>query len=127
MSGQFTTQGDYLIFNSLLGANTLTCHLFTNSTTPSKDSPSFTECSAAGYAAQTLTAANWTNADGTTNWGFTYPTNITFTLTGSSTIYGYWISNGSTNIWYEVLSGGPYTFGSSGGSLVINPIQMTVT
>lgn len=128
MAGQFTCQGDNRIFTDFLTTYTLVAHLFTNSTDPGKDSPSFTECSATGYSSQTLSGVgSWTAADITTAETFTYSTNITFSFTSATTIYGYWIRESSTNIWYEIFAGGPFTFTSSGGSVIINPIVMTVT
>jgi hypothetical protein len=50
--------------------------------------------------------------------------NVTFTFTAAVVIYGYmiWPFAGGTNFNVaELFADGPYTFGSSGGSLVMTP------
>lgn len=91
--------------------------LFTNAAPgESIDEASLTEPTGTGYARQTLTDANWTDADASGDRKFSYP-QITFTAgaggwTGS--IQGYFIASkaaGGTQriLAIEVDSNGPYT------------------
>ena len=68
--------------------------LFTNDYTPVEGSvvANFTEATAAGYAAITLTGASWTIATDTGVTTATYAQQ-TFTFTAASTNYGYYITN----------------------------------
>lgn len=97
-------------------------HLYTNNETPDKDSVygDFTEDTADGYAAETMTPASWTIAavGATAEMKGSYP-KVTFTYTEASTVYGYYITDtaGTCLIGAEKFSDGPYTLGNSGGSI----------
>ena len=98
--------------------------LFTNDYTPIDASvkANFTELAKAGYAAKRLTGANWSvTAVGAT--GQATFAQMTFTLTGQCTSYGYFVTNqGATHcLWAERFSDGPYTIPSGGGSIKITP------
>lgn len=71
--------------------------LFTdNDITPSKDTVvgDLTEDTAAGYAAVTMTPASWTiGAVGSTAEMLASYPQVTFTYTGTSTVYGYYITD----------------------------------
>ena len=94
-------------------------HLYTNDYTPVEGFVigSFTECTATGYGAITLTGSSWTiaTATGTTTASYAQQT---FTLTSASTDYGYYITNnGATQVlWAERFSDAPHTIPSGGGT-----------
>ncbi len=93
--------------------------LFTNDYTPVEESvvADFTECVAAGYAAITLTGTDWTIETATGVTTAEQPQK-TFTLTGASIDYGYYITNndGSQVLWAERFSDAPHTLPSGGGT-----------
>jgi len=100
MAGLFVTEGLDDAVKVVLGKNslpTLKLHLFTNNHTVVNGDTlaTFTECTLSGYAAVTLTAANWT---GSTTGGvatYTYPT-VSWTFAayaGGVTIYGYYLED----------------------------------
>jgi len=93
--------------------------LYTNDYTPVEGSvlASFTECTAAGYAAITLTGADWTIATVTGTTTAEQPQK-TFTLTAASTDYGYYITNGAGTqvLWAERFSDAPHNIPSGGGT-----------
>lgn len=89
----------YLVNKDGLTEN-LVYRLFTNNVTPAETdtAASFTEAAGGGYAAKTLTGSGWTVTEGAPStavfaqqeWGFTGA------LTGSATIYGYYVTREST-------------------------------
>ncbi len=93
--------------------------LFTNNYTPVEGSVvgSFTEATAAGYAAIELAGASWTIASsiGVTTAEYAQQT---FTLTAASTNYGYYITNNDNSqvLWAERFSDAPHTIPSGGGT-----------
>lgn len=95
------------ILNEILNRPNLKLKLFSNNVTPgpSTTNASFTEVSGGGYAAVTLTFANWVVSAGVA----TYP-QIEFDFTGATTapgtIYGYYIvdTDDVTFIWAERFS-----------------------
>lgn len=120
--------GDY--YNQLLsqtvgGGSGVTYYLrlYSNNYTPVlNESPShFTELTTTGYAAIALSGGTWTITDTAGVVSATYPQQ-TFTLTGSATIYGYYITDsGKTKVyWAELLAGGPISFTSSGGTFLLS-------
>jgi len=124
MSGTASNYFDKLCLQQTLLNFNLKLALYTNNVTPVTGSvfSDFTLCTATGYSDQTLTAGNWTFTDDTSDSYATQPTQ-TFTFTSSTTVYGYIIYNSSGNQYWcgELFSDGPYTFGSTGGSVVIDP------
>jgi hypothetical protein len=120
------SQGDVLALGIITNQTTqgnLKLHLFKNNYTPVETSTysSFTESTATGYSAKTLTGATWsisTDGGGTTT--ATYPAQ-TFTYTATETIYGYYVTdNGNTTcLFAERFSDGPYVIPSGGGSVTI--------
>ena len=93
--------------------------LYTNDYTPVEGSVvgDFTEATAAGYAAITLTGASWTIATATGVTTATYAQQ-TFTLTAASTDYGYYVTNnaGTQVLWAERFSDAPHSIPSDGGT-----------
>lgn len=124
MSGVATNYFDKLCLEQTLANFNLLIALFTNNHTPVTGDvlSDYTLCTATGYADQSLLGGSWTFTDETSDSAATYST-ITFTFTSGTTVYGYLIYNTSgSQLWgAEVFSDGPYTFGSSGGSVVIDP------
>jgi hypothetical protein len=99
--------------------------LYKNNVTPAEADVvgSYTESTGAGYAAIALTGANWTvtTATGTTTASYAQQT---FTYTGAeANIYGYYVvdSAGTTLLWAERFSDGPYSIPGGGGSVKITP------
>ena len=94
-------------------------HLYKNDYTPVEGSVvgDFTECTADGYAAKELTGTSFTvgNSGGTTTAEYAQQT---FTLTGTSTDYGYYITNnaGTQVLWAERFSDAPHSIPSGGGT-----------
>lgn len=100
-------------------------HLYINNKTPAEGDvvADYTASTGSGYAPITLTGSNWTvtTAAGTTT--ASYP-QVTFTYTGAEpNIYGYYVTNatGTTLLWAERFSDGPYAIPSGGGSVKISP------
>ncbi len=126
MAGRLVNQGEQLILEAIVNKTapeTLKLKLFTNnlSYTEAKVEGDLTECSAAGYAAISLTGASWssTGAD---------PSHVdfaqqTFTLTAASTVYGYYYAQTSSGklIGLEIFSDGPYVVPSGGGTIKVTP------
>ena len=86
----------------------------------------FTECTASGYAAITITTAGWTastSAGGTTT--ATYSPDAVYTFSTSETVFGYYvvdITSPTPNLlWAEAFSGGPFVLPSAGGQIQITP------
>ena len=116
--------GDVLALNRLLNvASTadVVCHLFSNSYSPQKTDTvsSYTECSAAGYAAITCTGASWVVATVSSVTTASYPA-ITFNFTGAQTVYGYYITDsaGTTLLLAEAFPTA-LAIPSGGGSVTV--------
>jgi|SRR6056297_2402172 len=120
--------GEVELLSRALNLNTpddVVLHLYTNDKTPAEGDVAgdYTESTGAGYSAQTLTGASWsvTTTTGTTTGE--YP-QVTYTYTAAEpNIYGYYVTNsaGSTLLWAERFSDGPYAIPSGGGSVKITP------
>lgn len=82
----------------------------------------YTEAAATGYAAITLTGASWSvaNVGGVTTAQYALQT---FAVTTQETYYGYYLTDsaGTTLIWAEKFSDGPYAMGTAGGSVKVTP------
>lgn len=76
-----------------------------------------TEATAAGYAAETLTGANWTVASVGSVTTATH-VEITFTFTAASTNLGYYITDTEDTglLWIEEFSDSPHVIPSGGGT-----------
>lgn len=115
MTLNFPYIGDKWVLQSSLGANNTKLRLFTNNVTPAKTdlASTYTECSASGYSAITLSSGSWTYT--TQGNEADYPTQ-TFNLTSSVTVYGYYVTDtgGTTLLFSEAFSNGPYNIPSSG-------------
>ena len=98
---------EQFMLNKATPAN-LKLHLYTNNHTPAASDTlsSYTECADSGYTAVTLTGSSWTmGTDGSGNSQASYPQQ-TFTFNGSVTIYGYYVTDGSSTkvCWAEIFS-----------------------
>ena len=103
----------------------LVLHLYTNDVTPAEGDTvsTYTESTAAGYGASTLTGTDWTITTTTGTTEASYP-QVTFTYTDTEpNVYGYYVtdSGGTILIWAERFSDGPYNIPSSGGEIKITP------
>lgn len=83
---------------------------------------SFTESTAAGYSAVTLSGADW---DIDTTSGVTaavYSTSVVFSFTEGDSIYGYYVTNSSDEmLWAERFPGAPFNLPSGGGEISVRP------
>ena len=105
-------------------ADDVKIHLFTNNHTPvAADTLSnYTESTATGYGAVTLTGTDWTisTIGGVTT--ATHATAVTFTYTAAENVYGYYITNNASTVllWAELFS--TYCpIPSGGGSVSVIP------
>lgn len=103
----------------------LVLHLYTNSVSLSGEtftSASFTEASASGYVAVTLTGANWTVSTTTGVSTAVYNTSIVFTFSVGQSVYGYYVTDTSGNImWAEEFPGAPFVLPAGGGEISVRP------
>jgi len=102
--------------------NDLKLHLFTNNLTPAEADVvgDYTECGVSGYAAITLTGANWTvSTDGSNNSTATYAQQ-TFSFSTSTACYGYYVTDntGAVLMWSEAFPS-LFSIPAGGGSISI--------
>lgn len=98
--------------------------LFTSNTTPAETDTeaTYTEATGNGYAAITLTAANWTTTPGA-------PTNTayaeqTFTFTGAlGNVYGYYFTQVTSGklVWAERFTSAPFNIANNGDQIKVTP------
>ena len=115
-----------VLTNKVTSGSAVTMKLFdTTATTPiwaSTQTPaSFTETSAAGYSAQTMTGSSWTLSTAATEKDIISYPQITFTFTAAATIFGYYLVNAAGElIGAELFNGSTgFTLGSSGGNIKV--------
>ena len=132
---KITPYGLQLVAES--GLVDMTLHLFSGDFTPTNDGDfavtagQLVELTADGYAAENLTGASWSFAEGDLRDG--YPVieatqdQIDFVLTGAGTAYGwYTIYNDGTSdhvVWAERFSS-VAEIGAGGGTISINPLHV---
>lgn len=114
--------GEQLMLKYMLNHTTATnavLRLYTNNLTPSDADTlsSFSESTAAGYAAKTLTGSAFTIGTTSDTTTAVYSAQ-TFTYSTSETIYGYYLTNAAgTTAWLaERFTGAPFSIPSGGGS-----------
>ena len=120
-------QGEQLLLDAFTGktaGQNLVLRLFTSNTTPAETDTeaTYTEATGNGYAAITLTAANWTTTPGA-------PTNTayaeqTFTFTGAlGNVYGYYFTQVTSGklVWAERFTSAPFNIANSGDQIKITP------
>lgn len=120
--------GEVELLSRLLNKNApdnVVLHLYTNNVTPDEADVvgTYTEATAAGYSAITLTGASWSVATvtGTTTASYAQQT---FTFTAAEpAVYGYYVTNnaGTVLLWAERFTDGPYAIPSGGGTIKITP------
>lgn len=113
-----------LLVNKIAAAENVVLRLFTNNKTPAEADVvgDYTEAAGNGYAAITLTGANWTVTGGA-------PTSAayaqqTFTFSGAlGNVYGYYMTRaGSGDLVYaERFTDGPYNIVNNGDQIKITP------
>ena len=119
--------GEAAMLSRLLGNATgdVVLHLYSNNYTPIETSVvgGFTECVATGYAAKTLAAASWSIAGDPTEASFAEQD---FAVTSAMTAYGYYVTDvaGTTLLWAELFTDGPYTIPTTGSVFVTPKIQL---
>lgn len=103
----------------------LVLRLYINSvdlSTESFTTSSFTEANASGYAAVTLTGANWTVSTSSGVSTAVYNTSINFSFNVGQSVYGYYVTNTSGQImWAEQFPGAPFSLPSGGGEISVRP------
>ena len=111
---------------SLATPENLVVHLYKNNITPSSTMTlaDYTEATFTGYAAVTLSSANWTvTAGGPTS--AEYNSGVAFTCSGttSESIYGFYLStaNSSTLIWSERFDEAPFVIVNPNDALTARP------
>lgn len=102
----------------------LVLKLFVSNTTPAETdvAATYTEASGNGYAAVSLTAANWTIVEGAPTEA-TYP-EITFTFTGAlGNVYGYYIVGATSGRikFVERFTNAPFLIQNNGDQIKITP------
>ena len=111
-----------IAINNVANENLL-LKLFVTNVTPAETdtSASYTEMSADGYAAKTLTKGSWTvaNVGGVTTASYAEQT---FTMTAATACYGYYIVGATSGkVYWAENFGSNYAIPSGGGSIKITP------
>lgn len=118
-------EGDML--NALIAkaaAENLVLRLYTSNTTPAEadTAATYTEATFTGYAALTLTAANWVITEGAPS-NAAYP-QVTFTSSAgaqSQSVYGYFLTRVTSGriAWAERFTDGPYVIVNNGDAIKV--------
>lgn len=117
-------EGDALDgFTGKTALSTLVLRLYSSNTTPAETdtAATYTEYTATGYAAITLTAASWTTTEGApSNTAYAQQT---FTMTGAGDAYGYYMTRntGGRIALAERFTGAPFSIPSGGGTIKVTP------
>lgn len=123
-------EGEATMLNVMLGksaSENLTLKLFTNNVTPGETdtTATYTEASGNGYAAITLTAANWTVTQGSGSPGTTHAdyTQQTYTFTGGPvSVFGYYIVGAtSAKVYWAEAFAAVANIPAGGGTIKITP------
>jgi hypothetical protein len=93
-------------------------HLYSDDVTPAEGDTVSSYTLITDPAAISLTGSNWSVTDGTASYA-----QQTFTFSGSATAYGYVVTDaaGTTLLWSERFTDGPYTIPAGGGTIKITP------
>jgi hypothetical protein len=97
--------------------------LYKSNTTPgdSDTAATYTEAAFAGYAASTLTAANWSITTGNPSTCAYAEQTFTANATATEDIYGYFVTRASDGklLYSERFTNGPYAMRNSGDAIKI--------
>jgi hypothetical protein len=93
-------------------------HLYSDDVTPAEGDTVSSYTLITDPAAISLTGSSWSVTDGTASYA-----QQTFTFSGSATAYGYVVTDaaGTTLLWSERFTDGPYTIPAGGGTIKITP------
>jgi hypothetical protein len=109
------------LVNHTAQSTDLTLKLFKSNTTPADgDTPgTYTEADFTGYSAATLTGSSWV----VTGNPITYAKQTFTSSAGSQNqdVYGYYVVAGSTLIYSEAFSDGPYNIANDGDKIEVTP------
>lgn len=126
MSLVLCNQAETLALQYLLNRN-LTVKLFENNKTPAETDTEadYTEATFTGYAAKTLTYANWNFTPGAPS-AATYNAAQTWTSSAGSQdkyAYGYFVVQAADGklLWAERFSDGPYHIVNNGDTVTLTP------
>lgn len=117
-------EGDALDgFTGKTALSTLVLRLYQSNTTPAETdtAASFTEYSATGYSAITLTGSSWTITEGAPS-SAAY-SQQTYTMTGAGDAYGYYMTRatGGRLSLAERFTSAPFSIPSGGGTIKVTP------
>ena len=121
-------EGEIRLLDYIVGKTSPTdvvLHLYTNSVslgTKTFNTGSFTEATATGYAAETLTGSNWSATTSAGVGTSLYNTGVTFTFSSGQDIQGYYVTDAGNNIlWAEEFPGAPFQLPVGGGDVAVRP------
>jgi hypothetical protein len=104
----------------------LEIHLYQNNYTPTTSSvlADFTAATFDGYIPQTI--SGWSSPTVTAHVGLIQATAVVFTKAAGATpnsIYGYYVtdSGGTTVLWAELFSTGPFAMSATGSTITVTP------
>ena len=108
------------------GGKNIVMHLFTNNVTPADTDTAgtYTEASGGGYSAITLNNGSWTvSSVGSIEQAAYAAQTFTFTgaLTGSATVYGYYVVDASGTLLFSELLAAPFKPANNGDNIQITP------
>lgn len=117
-------EGDALdAFVAKTAMSALILRLYSSNTTPAETdaAATYTEYSATGYSAITLTGASWTTTEGAPS--STAYAQQTFTMTGAGDAYGYYMTRttGGRLALAERFTSAPFSIPSGGGTIKVTP------
>jgi hypothetical protein len=123
-----SNQGERLMLDAATGktpATPWTVRLFTNNHVPSKDDTedAYVEANGGGYIALPLDAADWTTVPGSPSASVQPAQLFAFTgaLTGSPTIYGYYVTDGADRQVYAERLSAEFTPANNGDFVRVTP------
>lgn len=115
-------EGEVELIDRML-ATSVVMKLYTNDKTPAAtdEVDDYTEATDGNYEEATLTGGNWSTS-AVSGVGTAEYAQQTFSFGGTTTVYGYYVTNvaGDTLLWAERFSPAS-TFGSSGGTVNVTP------
>jgi hypothetical protein len=105
-------------------------HLYNNNHTPQEGDTlgQYNETADAGYSAEFVLPGEWVIDEMPAGGGIAQAPPIAFILYGTDTIYGYFVTDQSSNslLWAEALSGGPVLILASGSVIQLTPLIQAI-